>query len=94
MRLLAETVEDHELLDPTLTTERLLYRLFHEEGVRVGDAIPLVAECRCSRERILMFLERFGAEELADMHEPDGSIAVTCEFCSKKYRFEAGGIAG
>lgn len=87
VRILAETVEDHELVDPTLTPELLLYRLFHEEGVRVTPALPLAAECRCSRERILSFLGRFGAAELADMREADGAIGVTCEFCSNRYSF-------
>ncbi len=91
-RHLAATVEDHELLDPTLSPERLLYRLFHEEGVKVTPATPLIAECRCSRERIHAFLERFGAEELKDMREVDGAVAVTCEFCSRKYRFAPGEI--
>jgi molecular chaperone Hsp33 len=86
-RHLAATVEDHELLDPMLSPERLLYRLFHEEGVRVTPATSLVAECRCSRERIHGYLQRFGAEELKDMQEGDGGITVTCEFCSRKYRF-------
>jgi molecular chaperone Hsp33 len=91
-RHLAATVEDHEMLDPTLSPERLLYRLFHEEGVRVTPSTPLAAVCRCSRERIFMFLERFGPDELADMSEADGAITVTCEFCSRKYRFAAGEI--
>ena len=86
-RLLAATVEDHELLDPTLAPERLLYRLFHEEGVRVVPATELTDACRCSRERIEMYLTRFGAEELKDMRTDDGSIAVTCEFCSRTYMF-------
>ncbi len=92
VRLLAETVEDHELLDPTLTPEQLLLRLFHEEGVRVTEPLPLAAECRCSRERIQTFLERFGAAELVDLREPDGAITVTCEFCSTAYRFEEGSV--
>jgi molecular chaperone Hsp33 len=87
-RHLAATVEDHELLDPTLAPERLLYRLFHEEGVKVTRPRALAAHCRCSRERILRFLKRFGADELQDMRERDGGITVTCEFCSTKYRFE------
>ena len=86
-RHLAATVEDHELIDPTLAPERLLYRLFHEEGVRVVPATALAEACRCSRERIDLYLQRFGPEELADLREPDGSLAVTCEFCSRKYRF-------
>lgn len=86
--MLAATVEDHELVDPTLSPERLLYRLFHEEGVRVQEARVLSEFCTCSRERVFGFLKRFGKEELADMHEPDGSISVTCEFCSTRYRFD------
>lgn len=86
-RILASTVEDHELLDPTLAPERLLYRLFHEEGVRAFPAAPVEAFCRCSRERVGMFLQSFGAKELTDMREPDGSISVTCEFCTTTYRF-------
>jgi molecular chaperone Hsp33 len=92
VRLLASTVEDHELLDPLLKPERLLLRLFHEEGVRVTPAVGLVAECRCSRERIRGFLKGFSPEELADMREPDGGVTVTCEFCSTKYRFARGDV--
>jgi molecular chaperone Hsp33 len=91
-RHLAQTVEDHELLDPTLSPERLLYRLFHEEGVRVTPATALAADCRCSRERIHGYLQRFGADELRDMREADGGVTVTCEFCSSKYRFAPGEI--
>jgi molecular chaperone Hsp33 len=87
VRLLAATVEDHELLDPTLEPERLLYRLFHEEGVRVTPAHAIVERCRCSRERVTTFLKSFGAAELADMREPDGGVSVTCEFCNTTYRF-------
>ena len=92
-RILASTVEDHELLDPTLPPDRLLYRLFHEEGVRAFPAAPIEAYCRCSRERVEGFLRSFGAKELTDMREPDGSISVTCEFCTKTYRFAPDEIA-
>ncbi len=92
-RMLASTVEDHELLDPTLAPERLLYRLFHEEGVRALPATPIEAFCRCSHERVAAFLKSFGAADLADMREPDGGISVTCEFCSRTYRFAPGEIA-
>jgi molecular chaperone Hsp33 len=92
-RHLAATVEDHELIDPTLTPERLLYRLFHEEGVRVVPATGLAEACRCSRERIEVYLRRFDAAELADLTEADGGMTVTCEFCSRQYRFAPGEIA-
>ncbi|MEZ5850200.1 MAG: Hsp33 family molecular chaperone [Hyphomicrobiaceae bacterium] len=88
--MLAATVEAHELIDPTLAPERLLWRLFNEEGVRAGAAMPLEAKCRCSRQRVEGFLKTFTAEELADMRETDGRITVTCEFCSTHYKFEPG----
>ena len=90
VRLLAETVEDHELLDPMLSSERLLYRLFQEEGVAVSPAVQLAAQCRCSRERIGAFLDSFDPAELATMVTPAGKIEVTCEFCSTVYAFEPG----
>lgn len=94
VRLLAATVEDHELLDPTLAPDRLLLRLFHEEGVRTFERLPLQAHCRCSRERVHMFLRSFGGAELADMREPNGGISVTCQFCSTKYEFREDEIGG
>ena len=84
---LAETVEDHELLDPLLPPDRLLYRLFHEEQVRVYRAVPLGTYCSCSRERVEDMLERFSAQDLADM-VVDGELWVTCEFCNARYNFD------
>lgn len=87
LRMLAGTVEDHELLDPTLDPLRLVYRLFHEEGVTARPPTALVAECRCSRERLLGYLRSFDADAIADLREPDGSLSATCEFCSTVYRY-------
>jgi molecular chaperone Hsp33 len=86
-KMLAETVEDHELLDPMLSPDRLLYRLFHEEQVRVYRAIPLDTYCSCSRERVEELLQRFSPEDLADM-VVDGEVWVTCEFCNARYHFD------
>jgi molecular chaperone Hsp33 len=86
-RLLIETVEDHELLDPTITPERLLYRLFHERGVTVYQPLAVKSECTCSRERIAAVLKGFTSAEREEMREGD-SIIVTCEFCSTRYRFK------
>lgn len=86
-RMLASTVEDHELLDPTLEAERLLYRLFAEEGVRVLEGVPVRAHCGCTRERVERLLKTFGGAELADLREPDGSLTVKCEYCSSVQRF-------
>ncbi|MDX2287997.1 MAG: Hsp33 family molecular chaperone [Hyphomicrobiaceae bacterium] len=89
-RLLAATVEADELVDPDLSAETLLVRLFHEEGVEVQAAKPIAGRCTCSRERVAGFLERFAGEQLNDLREPDGAVVVTCEFCSTSYRFEPG----
>ncbi len=86
-RSLVATIESSELTDPQVGSERLLYRLFHERGVRVYDPVPVVDECSCSRERIENVLSGFSAEEINDSIE-NGKITVTCEFCSKSYEFD------
>ncbi len=92
VRMLGQTIEDHELLDPTLTPERLLIRLFHEEGVIIEKSRPLTSYCRCSRERVLDVLKSFGSKELSDMLDEAGQISVTCEFCATKYAFDPADI--
>jgi molecular chaperone Hsp33 len=87
-RILAATTEDHELLDPLLAPERLLFRLFHEEDVRVFKPQKVEVHCRCSRERVQMFLAGFKPEDLEDLREPDGRLSVTCEFCNTAYLFD------
>ena len=87
-KLLLGTVEDHELTDPQVTSEELLYRLFHERGVRVFDSSAVIEKCRCSREAVTGMLRNFSKEDRAHMVADDGSIVVTCEFCNTRYRFE------
>src|SRR6202163_2597796 len=83
---LISTVEDIELIDPDLSGERLLYRLFHERGVRVFPPLPLRAQCSCSREAVASMLASFAPKDRADMVK-DGKVIVTCEFCSSVYDF-------
>jgi molecular chaperone Hsp33 len=83
---LVATVADVELIDPDLSGERLLYRLFHERGVRVFAPLPLRAQCSCSREAVSSMLASFVAKDRADMVK-DGKVVVTCEFCSSVYEF-------
>jgi molecular chaperone Hsp33 len=90
MVLMSSATAD-ELVDPGLTPHRLLFRLFHEDGVRVYDTHPLAARCRCSRERIETILRAFPADELDDMAK-DRVTTVTCEFCSTRYTFDAAEI--
>lgn len=87
-KALVETVKDDELTDPEVTVERLLFRLFHERGVRLFDPQPIVDRCRCSREKVAGIVNTFSVEEVADMQQ-DGKIIVKCEFCSTSYEFDA-----
>lgn len=86
-RMLLDTVEDHELLDPMLSPEDLLYRLYHEDGVTVYPPLALERYCTCSRPRIEELLRSFTPRDRADMIK-DGEIGVTCEFCSTHYGFD------
>ena len=90
---LIATVEDLELIDPDLSSERLLYRLFHEHGVRVFRSTPVEAKCSCSRQNVANMLRSFSQDDRDHMVE-NGVISVTCEFCSSHYAFEPAEVAG
>jgi molecular chaperone Hsp33 len=84
---LMASVTDEELANPRLTPDRLLYRLFHEPGVRMFQPRGLVDGCRCSRERVAGTLVTFPKSELFDMMD-DGVVSVKCEFCGEDYVFD------
>src|SRR6478752_7560710 len=85
-RSLVATVEDLELLDPDVSAEQLLYRLFHEPGVRVFRSRDLHAQCSCSRAGVERMLRSFPQDDRDHMVE-NGKITVTCEFCNSTYVF-------
>ncbi|WP_295895482.1 Hsp33 family molecular chaperone [uncultured Bartonella sp.] len=87
VKVLTETVESSEMTDPQVGTERLLFRLFHEHGVRVFNATPIVDRCSCSRKKIENVLNSFTDEEINSSVE-NGKITVKCEFCSTVYNFD------
>lgn len=91
--MLAATLTDAELLDDTLPPDRLLYRLFHGEGVALGLPRALAYGCRCSRARLSGILEGFAAEDLDHM-AVSGDIVMTCEFCNFDFRFSRGEVQG
>lgn len=91
-RALVETIAGDELLDPMITPETLLFRLFHEEGARLLPGKPIRGECRCSEERVAGMLRSFPAEERAGLAEDDGLIHVTCEYCSRTYALPPEGL--
>jgi molecular chaperone Hsp33 len=77
-----------ELVDPELTPRRLLFRLFHEEGVRVFRTQAVEARCRCSRERVQRILRSFPRQDIDEMRQ-EPVTTVTCEFCNTRYEFTA-----
>jgi molecular chaperone Hsp33 len=87
-RALFNTLGDDELIDPTVSAETLLYRLFHEDGVRLEGAQALAAVCRCSKERLVTVMQSFPPEDRAAMVEDDGMIHATCEYCSTVYKID------
>ena len=91
--ILAGTITDAELLDDDLEPERLLYRLFHAEGVMLDRARSLSFGCRWSRARLAGLLEGFSTEDLDHM-AVDGDIVMTCEFCNYGFRFKRDGVHG
>jgi len=70
-----------ELIDPALPPERLLHRLYHGEDLRLSSPRPLVAGCRCSRERVARTLAALPNADLPSLADAEGRIDVTCEFC-------------
>jgi molecular chaperone Hsp33 len=93
-RLLLETVEADELTDPTISPERLLYRLYHEDGVRAFSPRDIAFGCRCSRERVEAVLLQYPRETLEEMVEEDSDrIVARCQFCDSEYAFEVDALA-
>lgn len=83
---LLATMSGAELLE--LPVETLLYRLFHEEGVRLEPARPLLFACSCSQERVAGMLRALGREESEAALDERGMIEVTCQFCGRPYRLD------
>ena len=85
IRALFETLGEDELTDYDLEASRLLYRLFHEDGVRLSQPKMVFKLCRCSQERVETLVQSFSEEEQREMLEADGKVHITCEYCSKTF---------
>jgi molecular chaperone Hsp33 len=89
--LLFETLSDAEQLD--LSHNDQLYRLFHEQQLRLFEPLPMQFSCSCSRQRTESALISIGREEVVEMSLEQGLIVITCEFCSQQYRFTSRDIS-
>ena len=86
--ILMASATEAEMLDPALPGIKLLYRLFHQEKPRQFEPRAFAARCRCSRERIDRVLQSIKREELDDLRDKTGRVAVKCEFCSTEYNYD------
>lgn len=87
---MAGSLSETELLDPELSLDTIVWRLFHEEDqVRVFAGPPIVRGCRCSQGHYEDVLSRFSEEDRAEMRNPAGQIVVDCAFCSKAFVIDA-----
>ncbi|MEO1040094.1 MAG: Hsp33 family molecular chaperone [Pseudomonadota bacterium] len=86
-RALFDTLTDVELIDREVSAGRLMYRLFHEEGVRIFEAETMVKRCTCERARLARILASFSEDDLDHMIQ-DGAIVMTCEYCNRDWRFD------
>lgn len=84
---LMETVSPQELLSGSLPLQDLLYRLYHEDGVRAFPPAHLALGCRCSREKLENVIRTFPDDDVAHM-VVDGKISVVCQFCNTEYTFD------
>jgi len=82
---LAATLQPGELLD--LDPEQMLYRLYHQDPVRLFEPQPVVFRCSCSRDRTLRALSALAPSELEELLQEMGSITMDCEFCNQQYRY-------
>lgn len=85
LSILADTLSAQELLETR--DETMLYRLFHEETLRLYDPVPVGFRCSCSRERTLAALSTIGDSEIRSILVEQGSVTMDCEFCNQRYVF-------
>jgi len=83
--LLLDTVEDIELVGPTVAPTDLLIRLFHEEAPRVFDAQPVRFGCSCSADKVRQSLSIYSAKDIVHMTTPEGTVTADCQFCGAHY---------
>jgi molecular chaperone Hsp33 len=85
---LLDTVEELELIGPTIQPTDLLVRLFHEESPRVFDAQPVHFGCTCSTDRVKQSLSIYSAKDIATMTTDEGTVTADCQFCGAHYVFQ------
>ena len=83
--LLLDTVDDLELIGPSVAPTDLLVRLFHEEQPRVYDAQPIKFGCSCSADKVRQSLSIYSARDIEKMTTDAGRVTADCQFCGAHY---------
>ena len=86
--ILLSTCTEDELLSPNLHSAEVLYRLFHEDGVRIYPEVLVKHQCRCSKDRVGLAVQALPASEIDDIFEQDGVLTITCKFCGHEYNLD------
>ena len=85
---LLDTVEDLELIGPTVTPTELLVRLFHEESPRVFDAQAVRFGCSCSADKVRNTMSIYSQKDISKMTTPEGIVTADCQFCGAHYELD------
>jgi molecular chaperone Hsp33 len=83
---LGATLTEAELVG--ISQQEVIYRLFHEEDVRLFESEPVSFRCNCSRERVAAALRGIGRYEVMDIIDKEGLVEINCEFCNRRYTFD------
>lgn len=86
--LLLDTVEEMELIGPSVQPPELLLRLFHEETPRVFDPQAVHFGCSCSEDKVRQSLSIYSAKDIATMTTPEGIVTADCQFCGAHYKMD------
>ena len=86
--LLLDTVEELELIGPTVAPTDLLVRLFHEEGPRVFEAQPVRFGCSCSEDKVRSAMSIYSQKDIATMTTAAGVVTADCQFCGAHYELD------
>jgi molecular chaperone Hsp33 len=92
--LFLQTLQPYELLDTTVSAETVLWRLFHEDEIRVHPVQPLSFQCTCNADKVLPVLRSYPPEEMPSLADADGIIRARCEFCGTAYEFPLSELTG
>ena len=88
VNMLLDTVEDMELVGPSVSPDDLLVRLFHEESPRVYDSQSVRFGCTCSEERVRQTLSIYSTRDIEKMTTDDGRVTADCQFCGAHYELD------